>query len=277
MNPTDSSPTSLPIFGYPNGNGRRASGKPDVEAAESRTVAGAQSAPHAGADAYAAGMTEHVPAWRRESSGELRWPVTAVVLLTVMAQLTIPEDFSLGDPLVMPAVELTMLAVLVALNPGAIRKPHLHLRWLSIALTATMSLANAVQAVRLISAILEGTASDNAFTVLRVGGTVWLVNVVVMALWYWELDRGGASARARNVHERTDFLFPQMTATQFAHKDWEPAFLDYFYTSFTNASAFSPTDVLPLTRWAKMLMLLQSVVSLTTVALIIARAVNTLR
>jgi uncharacterized membrane protein len=222
-------------------------------------------------------MTEHVPAWRRQSAGELRWPVTTVVALTVAAQLTIPAAFSLGDARFMPAVELLMLAVLVVLNPGEIRKPHLHLRWLSIGLTATMSLSNVVEAVRLITSILEGTAANDAFTVLRVGGTGWLVNIVVMALWYWELDRGGASARARNVYERTDFLFPQMTAPHFAHVDWEPAFIDYFYTSFTNAAAFSPTDVLPLTRWAKMLMMLQSLVSLTTVALIIARAVNTLR
>ena len=222
-------------------------------------------------------MTEHIPAWRRESAGELRWPVTIVVALTVAAQLTIPDSFSLGDSRLMPAIELAMLAALVVLNPGEIRKPHLHLRWLSIALTAAMSMSNVVEALRLITSILEGTASNDAFTVLRVGGTIWLVNIVVMALWYWELDRGGASARARNVYDRTDFLFPQMTSPQFTHMDWEPAFIDYFYTSFTNASAFSPTDVLPLTRWAKMLMMLQSVVSLTTVALIIARAVNTLR
>ncbi len=222
-------------------------------------------------------MSEFVPAWRRESAGELRWPVTIVVGLTVIAQLTIPNEFSLGDARLMPAIELVMLAALVVLNPGEIRKPHLHLRWLSLALTATMSMSNVVEAVRLITSILTGTASNDAFTVLRVGGTIWLVNIVVMALWYWELDRGGASARARNVMDRTDFLFPQMTAPHFAQVDWEPAFIDYFYTSFTNASAFSPTDVLPLTRWAKMLMMLQSLVSLITVALIIARAVNTLR
>ncbi len=203
--------------------------------------------------------------------------MTVVVALSVGAQLTIPNEFSLGDARLMPAIELLMLAVLVALNPGEIRKPHLHLRWLSLALTATMSLSNVVEALRLITAILQGTGAKDASTVLRVGGTVWLVNVVVMALWYWELDRGGASARARNLHNRPDFLFPQMTAPQFAHVDWEPGFIDYFYTSFTNASAFSPTDVLPLTRWAKLLMMLQSMVSLTTVALIIARAVNTLR
>lgn len=222
-------------------------------------------------------MSEDVPAWRRESSGELRWPVTGVVLITVLLQFTVPDAFTLGPSWVMPVVELLMLAVLVVLNPHEISLPHPHLRWLSLVLTGTMTAANVVSAGRLIDGLLTGRVSNDAITLLRVGSTIWLINVVVMALWYWELDRGGASARARNIHERTDFLFPQMANPEFAHHDWEPQFLDYFYTSFTNATAFSPTDVLPLTRWAKMLMMLQSMVSLTTVALVIARAVNTFR
>lgn len=220
-------------------------------------------------------MTDSVPAWQRQSSGELRWPVTGVVVLTVLAQITIPRAFSLGPIWLVPGLELTMLGVLVALNPGEIRLPHLHLRWLSIALTAVMTTDNVASALRLINGLLTGTVSNDAATLLRVGSTIWLINVVVMALWYWELDRGGASARARNVHDRTDFLFPQMVNPTFARPNWEPYFIDYVYTSFTNATAFSPTDVLPLTRWAKILMMLQTMVSLSTVALVIARAVNT--
>jgi len=178
---------------------------------------------------------------------------------------------------VLPTIELAMLAFLVVMNPGAMHHPHLHLRIVSLTLTAVMSLSNVVSAAKLINGLLDGLVSNDPFTLIRVGGTIWLTNVVVMALWYWELDRGGASARARNVHDRTDFLFPQMSSPQFANPNWEPRFLDYFYFSFTNATAFSPTDVLPLTRWAKLLMILQSIVSLLTVALIIARAINTLR
>lgn len=222
-------------------------------------------------------MTDSVPAWQRETQGELRWPVTTVVLLTVLAQLTIPDPFSLGPTWLTPALETVMLAIIVVLNPGEIRLPHLHLRWLSLALTGTMTMAFVVSALRLIAGLLVGTVSNEPLTLVRVGGTIWLINVVVMALWYWELDRGGASARARNVHDRTDFLFPQMSSPQFADRDWEPRYLDYLYTSFTNSTAFSPTDVLPLTRWAKMLMMLQSMVSLSTVVLVIARAVNTFR
>lgn len=220
-------------------------------------------------------MSSPIPAWRRESGGELRWPVTAILLLTVISQFTIPAEFTLGPSWLMPSVEMIMLAALVVLNPGEIRLPHLHLRWLSIALTATMTADNVVSALRLLNGLLTGVVSNDAATLLRVGSTIWLINVVVMALWYWELDRGGASARARNVHDKPGFLFPQMTNPDFADPNWEPHFLDYFYTSFTNATAFSPTDVLPFTRWAKVLMMLQTMVSLSTVALVIARAVNT--
>lgn len=220
-------------------------------------------------------MTSAVPAWRRESEGELRWPVTGVVLITVLAQFTIPRAFALGPTWLMPGLELSMLGALVVLNPGQIRLPHLHLRWLSLAMTAAMTTDNVVSALRLIDGLLTGRVSNDPVTLLRVGSTIWMINVVVMALWYWELDRGGASSRARNVRDHFDFLFPQMANPDFAHADWEPRFLDYFYTSFTNATAFSPTDVLPLTRWAKVLMMLQSMVSLSTVALVIARAVNT--
>ena len=109
------------------------------------------------------------------------------------------------------------------------------------------------------------------------GGAIWLTNVIVFALWYWEVDRGGPAARANARKTHPDFLFAQMSSPELVDKDWEPTFVDYLFLSFTNATAFSPTDVLPLTRWAKLTMMLQSAVSLSTVALVIARAVNILR
>jgi uncharacterized membrane protein len=109
------------------------------------------------------------------------------------------------------------------------------------------------------------------------GAAIWLTNVIVFALWYWEFDRGGPVARALARKPLPDFQFVQMQSPELAHPDWEPAFMDYLYLSFTNATAFSPTDVLPLSRWAKATMLLQSAISLVTVALVIARAVNVLK
>ena len=101
--------------------------------------------------------------------------------------------------------------------------------------------------------------------------------MIVFSLWYWDLDRGGPVARAHAMRAHPDFLFPQMASPELAPPDWEPLFVDYFYTSFTNATAFSPTDVMPLSRWAKLAMMLQSAVSLATLALVIARAVNILK
>jgi hypothetical protein len=112
---------------------------------------------------------------------------------------------------------------------------------------------------------------------LITGGAIWLTNVIIFALWYWELDRGGPVARALAVKQYPDFQFPQMVSPDMAPPDWEPMFADYLYLGFTNAAAFSPTDVMPLSRWAKMAMTLQSAISIVTVALVVARAVNILQ
>ena len=114
-------------------------------------------------------------------------------------------------------------------------------------------------------------------TLLLAGSGIWLTNVIVFALWYWQFDRGGPVARALGVKPYPDFLFPQQTAPDIAPPDWEAEFVDYLYLSFTNATAFSPTDVMPLSRWTKMTMLVQAAASLLIVALVVARAVNILR
>ena len=144
-------------------------------------------------------------------------------------------------------------------------------------LIAVISLANAGSAARLITALLNGRANESAAKLLLTGGAIWLTNVIVFGMWYWNLDRGGPAARAQALKSFPDFLFPQMTAPDLSPPDWEPQFFDYMYLSFTNAAAFSPTDTLPLARWAKMTMMVQSIVSLGTVVLVIASAVNILK
>src|SRR5262249_4693432 len=122
--------------------------------------------------------------------------------------------------------------------------------------------------------LVEGDAGDSGGALLASGAAIWATNVTAFALWYWELDRGGPAARALGRRPYPDFLFPQMTSPEVTPHDWEPAFADYLYLSFTNTVAFSPTDVMPLSRWSKMLMLLQSAVSIVAIALVISRAVN---
>jgi uncharacterized membrane protein len=218
-----------------------------------------------------------VPAWMRPTPGEPRWPVTAAVLVAIGLQLLIPESLALRPRWVLPALELVLLILLVAANPRRIERDRRWVRIASLVLVATASVANIVSAARLVIGLVQGTLGQSAGPLLAYGAAIWSTNVIIFGLWYWEFDRGGPVERAKATRTRPDFQFPQMVTPELTDKDWEPQFLDYLYVSFTNAAAFSPTDTMPLSRWAKMLMLVQSAVSLTTVALVVARAVNILK
>lgn len=215
------------------------------------------------------------PFWHHVHKGEPRWPVTAVVATVIALQMTLPATFNASYTWVICALEAVLLIVVNVLNPKRISTHDRAPRAISLALVVTMSLANLISVVRLINALLDGHVND-ARMLLLAGGSIWLTNVVVFALWYWECDRGGPGARAEAKYHIPDFMFPQMSDPALAAPHWAASFFDYLFTSFTNSSAFSPTDVLPLTRWAKALMMLQSSTSLIVVALVIARAVNIL-
>jgi uncharacterized membrane protein len=216
------------------------------------------------------------PFWRRLSRGEQRWPFALAIAVMIALQLTLPERYSLGAWWVLPAVEVVVAGALVAANPGRLETRTRMLRRLSLALIAVASLGTAWSVVRLVADIAGGADIGGAAELLRGGASIWLINVLTFAVWYWELDRGGAPERAAGTDPYPDFLFPQMTAPGLAPKDWRPHFADYLYLAFTNATAFSPTDTLPLSRWAKLTMMLQSAISLVTAALVIAKAVNAL-
>ncbi|MGW3910930.1 hypothetical protein ACWEBX_05265 [Streptomyces sp. NPDC005070] len=223
------------------------------------------------------GEREVAPAWRRVTHGEPRWAVTAAILAAVTLQLKLPERLTLLPFGVLPALEVVLLMGLVAANPRRVEPRNKRLRSLGLALIGLISLANGWAAAALVRGLAHGAEGSNAAKLLLTGGNIWLTNVIVFALWYWELDRGGPANRMMGRRQYADFLFVQMQSPESAPPDWEPAFLDYLYLSFTNSAAFSPTDVMPLSRWAKMLMMLQSTVSLMTVVLVVARAVNILK
>jgi hypothetical protein len=145
---------------------------------------------------------------------------------------------------------------------------------LGVSLIALISIANLVNLLELINALLYGSKASGR-PLIYASLPIWLTNVIVFGLWFWELDRGGPAERQLPNHPRPDFLFPQMSVPG-SSPGWIPTFLDYLYTSFTNATAFSPTDTMPLTAWAKLLMSLQALASLVTVAVVISRAVNIL-
>ena len=217
-----------------------------------------------------------VPAWRRRTSGEGRWPSVVAVLVAVVLQLLLPEGLSLQPRWLLPAVEVVLLVALIGANPVRLERNHPALRGAGLGLVAVMTVANAASAAMLIDRLLTGAAGRSAIALIGGGAAIYATNIVAFGLWYWELDRGGPVARAQGDRQHTDFLFAQMTAPDVARPNWEPSFVDYLYVSYTNATAFSPTDTLPLSRWAKLLMLAQSAIALATVALVVARAVNIL-
>ena len=218
-----------------------------------------------------------VPAWRRVTQGEPRWPVSLGILGAIAMQVALPDHLAPHPRVVLPALEFALLVGLLATNPRRIDRRSGPLRAASAVLIALISAANAWSAGRLVLGLVRGTEHQTAPHLLTSGSAIWLTNVIVFCLWYWELDRGGPVARAQALRPHPDFLFAQMTSPELAPAHWEPTFVDYLFLSFTNATAFSPTDVLPLSGWAKLTMMLQSAISLATVALVIARAVNILQ
>jgi hypothetical protein len=224
----------------------------------------------------AGSIDQHLPAWLRRTRGEPRLPVAVAVLVAVGLQVGFPGDIAFQPRYLLPIVELALFAVLFAANPRRITRESPVLRLLAVLLLAIASFAVAWSAGRLVWQLARG-GDFKPLPLLLTGGAMWLTNVIVFALWYWDLDRGGPAARAAARVMYPDFLFSQMTAPELVRKDWEPGFVDYLYLSFTNATAFSPTDTLPLSRWAKLMMMFQSGISLVTVALVVARAVNILK
>jgi uncharacterized membrane protein len=225
-------------------------------------------------------VTHPTPAWQRKTEGEHRAPAAVTIVVMIALQIWISDALGLRPGWLLPAIEGLMLLILLAINPGRLNREEKVLRATGLVLVLAASGANALAALSLINDILTKHADVGAMTpakLLLTGGAVWINNVVVFALWYWELDSGGPAARANHRQEHPDFLFPQMTAPETARHDWEPGFVDYLYVSFTNATAFSPTDTMPLTRWAKLGMMVQALISVALVALVIARAINILQ
>ncbi|MCE3554077.1 DUF1345 domain-containing protein [Pseudonocardia sp. RS11V-5] len=223
-------------------------------------------------DASHAGL----PAWKRRTAGEPRWPAAVAVVVAIALQLALPDSLVPVSRWLLPGLELLVLLGLVAAGPTRLDRGSDWLRAAGLVLVGLLSLANAWSATLLVVGILSGRSGDDAGPLLSSGAAIWLTNIIAFGIWYWELDRGGPVSRAHGLRHDADFEFVQMQSDDPHKREWEPRFLDYLYVSFTNATAFSPTDTMPLSRWAKMLMTLQALVSLATVALVVARAVNVL-
>ena len=208
-----------------------------------------------------------------------RWPALLAILGAMGLYITLPTHLYYGPVWLLPAVEGALFLALLTARQMEV-EGHERQRALAIALIAAMNAANIGSLLLLVHSLLvRAPVHGQTITASHLivwSAQIWLTNVIVFGLWYWELDRGGPVARCLPHHRAPDFLFPQMANPDAAPPGWTPSFFDYLYTSFTNAAAFSPTDTLPLSEWAKALFMVQSFASIVTAVLVIARIANIL-
>ncbi|MGZ0146736.1 hypothetical protein ACXJJ3_06665 [Kribbella sp. WER1] len=207
-----------------------------------------------------------------------RWPASLAVISVLILQLLVPTQVNALPRWLMPALGALLLLPLIWMNPFHLRRDEPWLRSIAITLVAVLVAVNAYYLAGMISVLVNGDPNQGKVLV-KSALLIWVTNVVAFAVWLWEVDRGGPFARApehAREAERADLLFPQMTVELDGWKSWIPGFTDYLYVSFTNATAFSPTDTMPLTARTKVLMGVESAISLLTVAVVAARAVNVL-
>ena len=205
------------------------------------------------------------------------WGAQLVLLAAILLDLTLDRKVSvIKPPWVLPALEGVAVIALAIASPHPRLRHNPLRRHLSLIVIAVVSAANSISLVLLCVALLHHHA-ENGRSLLGSGIILWATNVLLFGVWFWLLDRGGPVSRAQNDSAPPDFLFVQMSQPDHAPPNWKPRLVDYLYTSFTNATAFSPTDTMPLTPTAKWLMAGQSLTALVTVGLVVARAVNILQ
>jgi hypothetical protein len=210
--------------------------------------------------------------------GESRWPPVAALLafmaLNIGLRVWLPNEGAVRVPWLLPAIEAVLIAVLLVGNPGSLTTYRRWLRPIAVAFVVTLVVAALWSTVLLIYDLIKGLGVANSpGELLASGALVWLGNNLAFALLYWLMDGGGPLTRSRQPSP-VDFAFTQHMSPELAPPGWRPVFLDYLHLGFTNATAFSPTDVMPLTHRAKYTMMVQSTVALALFGLIVARSVN---
>jgi hypothetical protein len=222
----------------------------------------------------------------QEEAFESRWEAAPAVLIVIGLQVVLAlvsekEHWTLAGLqwwvwLVCVGPEAALLAPLALDRPRHRLEQTGKRRMVGLALLTVVNLANGLLVVALIVSLVHGDEKSGGQLLLK-GGTIWATNVIAFGLLYWGFDRGGPVRRVQPEPPPPDFQFPQMENPQLAAPNWYPQLVDYVYVSFTNSIAFSPTDAMPLSRWAKLLMLSESGVSAITILLVAARAVNIFR
>jgi hypothetical protein len=230
------------------------------------------------AERLASNTERRIPSWLRPGDPESRLPVLGGLIVAITLQLVISQSYTLVPRWPLVVLEVLLLVVLVVLNPLRLTRSTLLGKYASWVLLGAITIDNTLSAIVLNARIITGEVSNDAPLLLGSGAAIFVTNIIVFGIWYWELDRGGPFARRAGTRPYPDFMFPQMDpdTAKLSRPGWRPTFIDYLYVSFTNVVAFSPTDTMPLSRWAKMRMTVQAMVALTTAGLVIARAVNVL-
>jgi hypothetical protein len=186
------------------------------------------------------------------------------VLLSVLS-----ENLTLGPSWTVLVVAIVLLVPMIF---TILRGHHGWTRFFALTITSIMTLGLVSSVSFLIYALFAHIAT--AASLFRDAGVLWIVNIIVFAVWYWEVDQGGPLRRHSQNPEKPDFLFPQMASGSQKWENWTPAFLDYLFLAFNTSTAFSPTDTMVLSRRAKLLMMMQSSISLLIVVVLAARAIN---
>jgi hypothetical protein len=208
---------------------------------------------------------------------EARWPILTAVVCVMVLTILRPPEMRVAPRWVLPSVEIVLLAIVIARHPARVGPRSALLRAIAICVVGIVLADTLAATVRLIDVLIHGgKATNSAADLLSAGAIVWGSNVLAFALLYWLIDGGGAAARAHHMPTALDLAFPQQLSPEIAPTGWRPQFIDYLYLGLTASTAFSPTDVMPLAPWAKVAMALQSLVSLSILGLVIARAINVL-
>src|SRR5437899_4733930 len=208
---------------------------------------------------------------------EPRWPALIAILAVGGLYLALPANLTVGPRWLFPAIVIGLLIPTVISHRTG--KHNLN-KLFGFTVTGVVTAAMIASVALLIKALPSHKESPTELLISA--ASLWFTNILVFALWYWRLDAGGPHQRDKRAgHTDGSFLFPQMTMSEQAlreagQQDWSPNFVDYLFLAFNTSTAFSPTDVPVLTRWAKILMMLQSLISLLIIALLAARAVNML-
>ena len=207
------------------------------------------------------------------------WPAQLTGRAAIGLQLALPDRLTAGPSWLVPTLEGALLLGMAIATPNQLKEEHTRRRRIALGLTAFVTAANVYSLGALTHYLLHRhllPGSNPGRELIVSGVLIWLTNFLIFALWYWEMDRGGPGRRSAGHDRSPDFLFPQMTDDRIEPVNWRPGFIDYLYVSLTNATAFSPTDTMPLSGTAKATMGVQSLVSLVTIGLIVSRAVNIL-